>query len=112
MSPEAVVQARERERQVLQLFLRGLHWVEIGRQLGMTDMGAIKAFDRATKRIPTKDAEMLRKLQSERLNDARRRVYSEFAGRPSRCRTRRTRVRRKPSRFGRPLSRFMPASIG
>ena len=36
MSPEAIVQARERERQVLQLFLHGLHWVEIGRQLGMT----------------------------------------------------------------------------
>ena len=81
MSPEAIVQARERERQVLQLFLRGLAWVEIGRQLGMTSMGAIKAFDRATRRIPSKDAEMLRKLQSERLNDARRRVYSELAGR-------------------------------
>src|ERR1700746_1388308 len=81
MSPEAIVQARERERQVLQLFLRGLAWVEIGRQLGMTSMGAIKAFDRATRRIPTRDAGMLRKLQSERLNDARRRVYAELAGR-------------------------------
>jgi len=73
--------ARERERQVPQDFLRGLAWAEIGRQLGMTAMGAIKAFDRATKRISSKDADMLRKLQSERLNDARRRVYSELAGR-------------------------------
>jgi DNA-binding CsgD family transcriptional regulator len=76
------VQARDRERQVLELFLRGLSWVQIGRQLGITDMGAIKAFDRAVKRVPAKkDMEMLRKLQSERLNDARRRVYSELAGR-------------------------------
>jgi DNA-binding CsgD family transcriptional regulator len=55
-SPEAIVQARDRERQVLELFLRGLNWAQIGRQLGMSDMGAIKAFDRAFKRIPAKDA--------------------------------------------------------
>jgi hypothetical protein len=81
MSPEAIVQARDRERQVLQLFLRGLSWVEIGRQLGITDKGASLAFDRAFKRIPAKDAEKLRTLQAERLNDARRRVYTELAGR-------------------------------
>jgi hypothetical protein len=80
-NPEAIVQARERERQVLQLFLRGLAWVEIGRQLGMTANGAMQAFNRATGRFPTKDVEMLRNLQSERLNDARRRVYTELAGR-------------------------------
>jgi hypothetical protein len=43
-------------------------------------MGAIKAFNRAFKRIPAKDVEKLRTLQSERLNDARRRVYTELAG--------------------------------
>ena len=42
---------------------------------------AIRAFERAVKRIPPKDVELLRKLQSERLNEARRRVYSELAGR-------------------------------
>jgi hypothetical protein len=41
----------------------------------------MKAFDRAFKRIPAKDVEKLRALQSERLNDARRRVYTELAGR-------------------------------
>jgi DNA-binding CsgD family transcriptional regulator len=71
-----IAQARDRERQVLQLFLRGLSWVEIGRQLGFSSMGAIKAFNRAFKRIPAKDVEKLRTLQSERLNDARRRVYT------------------------------------
>jgi FixJ family two-component response regulator len=80
-SHEAIVQARERERQVLELFLRGLNWAQIGRQLGMSDRGAMKAFDRAFKRLPAKDVEKLRALQSERLNDARRRVYTELAGR-------------------------------
>jgi hypothetical protein len=81
-SREAIVAAHERERQVLQLFLRGLTWVEIARQIGLTgESGARAAFDRAVKRVPAKDVELLRKLQSERLNDARRRVYSELAGR-------------------------------
>ena len=81
LSREAIIQARERERQALQLFLRGLTWAEIGRQLGMTDKGAIQAFNRGFKRLPAKDVEKLRILQSERLNDARRRVYTELAGR-------------------------------
>jgi FixJ family two-component response regulator len=34
MDRASVLQARERERQVLQLFLRGLSWVEIAKQLG------------------------------------------------------------------------------
>jgi hypothetical protein len=38
-------------------------------------------FDRALKRIPPKDVEALRKLQSERMTDSRRRIYSELAGR-------------------------------
>jgi DNA-binding CsgD family transcriptional regulator len=81
VSPEAILQARERERQVVQLFLRGLSWMEIGRQLAVNESTVRKAFDRAVKRIPPKDVELLRKLQSERLNDARRRVYTELAGR-------------------------------
>jgi hypothetical protein len=78
----AIVAARERERQVVQLAIRGLGWGEIARQLGMGDEStARKAFNRAIKRFPPADVELLRKLQSERLNDSRRRLYSELAGR-------------------------------
>jgi AraC-like DNA-binding protein len=78
----SVLQARERERQVLQLFVRGLSWVEIAKQLGFAhDSGARHAFDRAAKRFPKKDAELATSIQRERLNDARRRVYTELAGR-------------------------------
>jgi hypothetical protein len=80
-SREMIVQARERERQCVQLFIRGLTWVEIGRQLGVDEAGARHAFDRGFKRIPPKDVEVLRKLQSERMTDSRRRIYSELAGR-------------------------------
>jgi hypothetical protein len=76
------VAARERERQVVQLVIRGLAWGEIARQLGMGDEStARKAFNRAIRRFPPADVELLRKLQSERLNDSRRRLYSELAGR-------------------------------
>jgi hypothetical protein len=81
-SRAAIVAARERERQVVQLVIRGLAWGEIARQLGMGDEStARKAFNRAIKRFPPADVELLRKLLSERLNDARRRLYSELAGR-------------------------------
>jgi hypothetical protein len=81
MGREAIMAAHERERQVVQLFIRGLAWVEIGRQLGISDNGAKKAFDRAVKRIPPKDADLLRTLQSERFADYRRRLFTELAGR-------------------------------
>jgi hypothetical protein len=81
-SREAIVAAHERERNVVQLFIRGLGWAEIAQQLRLKgESGARAAFDRAAKRIPKKDVELLRKLSSERLNDARRRVYIELAGR-------------------------------
>src|ERR1700737_438227 len=77
-----IVQARERERQVVQLYIRGLTWVEIARQLGWSDeSGARHAFNRAVKRFPAKDVKLLRDLQSERMTDSRRRIYSELAGR-------------------------------
>jgi FixJ family two-component response regulator len=66
-SRRAIVATRERERQVVQLVIRGLAWREIARQLGMGDEStARKAFNRAIKRIPAKDVDLLRKLQSER----------------------------------------------
>ena len=43
MSREAIVAAHERERQSVQLFIRGLSWFEIGRQLGMSDRGSHRA---------------------------------------------------------------------
>lgn len=82
-SREAIVQARERERQVVQLYIRGLTWMEIARQLGLKgESGARMAFDRAVKRIPKADIELMRKLEGERITDLRRRLWSEFAGRP------------------------------
>jgi hypothetical protein len=80
-SREAIVATHERERQVVQVYIRGMTWFEIGRQLGMSYRGAQKAFDRAVKRILPKDVELLRKLQSERMTDARRRLYLGLSGR-------------------------------
>jgi AraC-like DNA-binding protein len=69
-SREARVAAYERERQVVQLYIRGLTFAEIARQLGMQDhSGASKAFKRAIKRIPPADVELLRKpCGSSKLN--------------------------------------------
>jgi hypothetical protein len=81
-SREAIVAARERERNVVQLYIRGLTWFEIARQLQLTgESGARAAFNRAIKRIPKGDVELLRKLEGERITDLRRRIWSELAGR-------------------------------
>jgi hypothetical protein len=81
-SRRAIVAARERERQVVQLVIRGLTWGEIARQLGMGDEStARKAFNRAIKRFPPADVELLRKLQSERLRELRLHLFAELAGR-------------------------------
>ena len=78
----AIVAARERERNVVQLYIRGLTWFEIARQLQLTgESGARAAFNRAIKRIPKGDVELLRKLEGERITDLRRRIWSELAGR-------------------------------
>jgi hypothetical protein len=61
--------------------IRGLSNVEIGRQLGVNESAVRKGYDRALKRIPPGEVETLRKLQSERLNDSRRRLFGELAGR-------------------------------
>lgn len=81
-SRAAQVAARERERLVVQFYIRGLTLAEIATQVGLFDASAAaKALKRAIKRIPPKDVEELRKLQSERLQDARRRIFGELAGR-------------------------------
>ena len=66
-SREALVAARERERNAAQLFLRGLNWVEIGRQLGVSDVGARKAFERFFRWLPKKDLERMRDMEGERI---------------------------------------------
>jgi hypothetical protein len=64
-SRRAIVEARERKRQVVQLIIRGLTWGGIAQQLGTGDEStARKAFDRAIKRFPPADVELPRKLQS------------------------------------------------
>jgi hypothetical protein len=49
---------------------------------------ASPAFNRALKRTPPADF-LLRKLEGERITDARRRIYMEFAGREVECPIRR-----------------------
>ncbi len=73
----------ERERSVVQLYIRGLTWLEIARQLGLeTEGGALHVFHRAVKRMPPGDVELMRKMEGERITDMRRRIWSELAGRP------------------------------
>jgi hypothetical protein len=79
MSREAIVAAHERERQSVQLFIRGLSWFKIGRNVSMSARDAQKAFERALKRIPPKDVDVLRKLQRN-LHDAASEV-PKFQGR-------------------------------
>ena len=73
--------ARERERNVVELCLRGATFEQIGRQLNMDRSTAYKAWDRALKRLPKADVEALRKAQSERLQRMRGKVWTEIAGR-------------------------------
>ncbi len=80
-SRAATLAARERERNVVELCLRGATFEQIGRQLNMDRSTAYKAWDRALKRLPKADVEALRKAQSERLQRMRGKVWTEIAGR-------------------------------
>jgi DNA-binding NarL/FixJ family response regulator len=51
-SREATVAARDRERQVLSLYIRGVNFVQIGRQLGVEESTARKAFNRMVNPTP------------------------------------------------------------
>lgn len=81
-SRAATVAVRERERQVLSLYIRGVNFIQIGRQLQIDESTARKAFNRLVKRLPKADVELLRKLETERIADMRQRLWSEMAGRP------------------------------
>jgi hypothetical protein len=81
-SRAATLAARERERNVVELCLRGATFEQIGRQLNIDRSTAYKAWGRALKRLPKADVEAMRKMESERIRDLRFRVWNELAGRP------------------------------
>jgi len=81
-SRAATFAARERERNVVELCLRGATFEQIGRQLNIDRSTAYKAWDRALKRLPKADVEAMRKMESERIRDLRFRIWNELAGRP------------------------------
>jgi len=80
-SRSATFAARERERNVVELCLRGATFEQVGRQLNIERSTAYKAWQRVLKRLPTADVETLRKAQSERLQRMRRKLWTEIAGR-------------------------------
>jgi len=81
-SPEVRQKAAERQRQVLQLRLRGLSFDAIGKQLGCSQQIAFKVYRKALRAIVHPAVEELRKLEAERIADLRQRIWSELAGRP------------------------------
>ena len=81
-SREVVLAARERERQVIQLYIRGATFAQIAQQLGLGgESGARMAWNRALKRLPAADVEAMRKLSEERIQQMRQKIWSEMAGR-------------------------------
>jgi hypothetical protein len=66
---------------VVELYLRGATFEQIGRQLNIDRSTAYKAWQRTLKRTPTADVETLRKAQSERLQRMRGKLWTEIAGR-------------------------------
>jgi len=73
--------AAERQRQVMQLRIRGLTFEAIGKQIGCTRVIAFRVYRKALKAIPRADVEEYRKLETERIADLRQRLWSELAGR-------------------------------
>jgi DNA-binding CsgD family transcriptional regulator len=67
--------AAEREQRALQLKLRGCTFEEIGRALGISTVGASKAYHRAFRRIPATEAKRAREEQKLRLDELRKKVW-------------------------------------
>ena len=78
-SRKATLAARERERTIVELWLRGATFEQIGQKLGIDRSTAYKARDRVLKRLPKADIEALRKAQGERLQRMRGKVWSELS---------------------------------
>ena len=64
---EREVHAKERQRQVLQLRLSGPPYASIGKQLGISDVMAIKIYKRALNAIVEPEARQERKAQTQRI---------------------------------------------
>ena len=62
---EREVRAKERQRQVLQLRLSGVAYATIGKQLGISDVMAIKVYKRALAAIVAPEASQERKAQTQ-----------------------------------------------
>ncbi len=76
MAPSLIL-AKEREQNGLALRKAGFTYAEIGKKLGITEMGAYEAVKRALAHLSEKiveDAEMFRRLELERL-DALQNVF-------------------------------------
>ena len=80
-SRSATFAARERERNVVELCLRGATFEQSADNSTIDRSTAYKAWQRALKRLPSADVETLRKTQSERLQRMRGKVWTEIAGR-------------------------------
>ena len=72
--------ARERERTIVELWLRGATFDQIGQKLGIDRSTAYRSpRSRVLKRLPKADIEALRKAQGERLQRMRGKVWSELS---------------------------------
>lgn len=65
---------------MLELRLRGAHFEDIGRQIGISHQAAQKMYWKALRRIPEKDAKAARKEQLERLDRLRVKAFDLLAG--------------------------------
>ena len=81
-SPEARIAAAERQRQVVQMRIRGVPFEAIGKQLGISGVAAHKLYKKAMNKTPKADIEELRKLEAERIADLRHRGWTDLAGKP------------------------------
>jgi DNA-binding CsgD family transcriptional regulator len=82
LAPDVRQLARERERQCLELRLRGATFVDIGKQIGISAQGAEKSYKRALRRIPQTEALACRKEQRERLDRLRVRAWNRLGALP------------------------------
>jgi DNA-binding CsgD family transcriptional regulator len=82
-SPAARLRTRERERQISELRLRSATYLDIAQQLQMSVQGVLKAYMRALRRIPEKEALACRKEALERLDRLRVRVWNRLGALPT-----------------------------
>jgi hypothetical protein len=77
-SSVATLRAAERERQVLELRLRGAPFEDIAAQLGFSISGAFRAYQRALGRTPESPLALKRKEHQQRLDRIRTRLCAKF----------------------------------